>query len=94
MSSAYAWLGTLVIGVAAIAGATVAVALGHIDGQSYTGLVSGVVGVGLGVGAHATGVSSGNPPAGGAVVKTDAPSTATVAPTAPASGGQGAVAGQ
>jgi hypothetical protein len=54
----YAWLGPLVLGLAGIAAATVAVCLAKIDAQSYTAIISGVLGIGLGAGVHAQGVSS------------------------------------
>lgn len=52
------------IALAAIASATVAVALGKIDGASYAAIVSGVTGVGLGAGVHS--LAAGTTSAGGA----------------------------
>lgn len=43
------------VALAAIASATVAVVLGHIDASTYAAIVGGVTGAGLGVGAHAAG---------------------------------------
>lgn len=58
--------GGYVVALAAIAGATVAVALGKIDGQTYSSIVAGFGGVAVGAGIHAAGVStnSQNPSTG------------------------------
>lgn len=45
--------------LAAIIGATVAVCLGQIDAQAYSGIVGVALGGGIGVGAHAAGVRQG-----------------------------------
>jgi hypothetical protein len=45
-----------VVAVVAIAGATVAVCLGHIDPQTFAAIVGVFGGAGIGVGAHAAGV--------------------------------------
>lgn len=45
------------VAIVAIIGATVAVCLGQIDGAAYASLVSAVAGVGIGAGAHASGVA-------------------------------------
>lgn len=50
------------VALAAIAGATVAVCLGHIDAGTYSGLVGVALGGAVGVGAHAAGVSQAAPP--------------------------------
>ncbi|HEY4441642.1 MAG TPA: hypothetical protein VGN14_14380 [Candidatus Elarobacter sp.] len=47
-----------VVAICAIAGSTVAVSLGKIDGQTYAGIIAGFGGFSLGVGAHAAGVSA------------------------------------
>lgn len=47
---------TAVVIVTAIAGATVAVCLGHIDSATYATIVAGGLGLGAGAGAHAAGV--------------------------------------
>lgn len=52
-------IAALVIAGLALVGATVAVCLGHIDQQSYVGLVGLALGGGIGVGAHAAGTSAG-----------------------------------
>lgn len=61
-------LGAFMLALAGVAGATVAVCLGHIDQPTYIGLVGPILGVGIGAGVHAQGVDSGN-------------ATATSAPT-------------
>lgn len=61
VASSYAWVGSMLLGLAGIAAATVAVCLGKIDAQSFTAIVAGVLGIGLGVGAHASGVQSATP---------------------------------
>jgi hypothetical protein len=61
---AYTWIAALALGLAGITAATVAVCLGKIDAASFTAIVSGVLGVGLGAGAHAQGVTSGSSEAG------------------------------
>lgn len=48
------------LAIVAIAGATVAVCLGHIDSSSYTGIVGVALGGGIGAGAHAAGVKQVN----------------------------------
>lgn len=50
-------LGALVA-IIAVTGATVALVLGHITAPDYLALVGPIVGVSVGVGAHAAGVSS------------------------------------
>lgn len=47
-----------VVAVCAIAGATVAVCLGHIDASTYSAIVAGFGGAGVGVGAHAAGTKA------------------------------------
>lgn len=44
-----------VVALGTIAGATVAVCLGHIDAQTFAAIVAGAGGAGIGVGAHAAG---------------------------------------
>lgn len=58
MQTFLAQLGVTLIALAGIAGATVAVSLGKIDAQSYVGIVSGVIGIGLGAGVHAAGTQA------------------------------------
>ena len=53
-------LGAFVLALAGVAGATVAVCLGHIDQPTYIGLVGPILGVGIGAGVHAQGVDSGS----------------------------------
>lgn len=60
-----AQLGAFVLALAGVTGATVAVCLGHIDQPTYIGLVGPVLGVGVGAGIHAQGVSTGSGTAGG-----------------------------
>lgn len=48
------------VAVIAIAGATVAVCLGHIDSSTYAAIVAGFGGAGVGVGAHSAGVAQSN----------------------------------
>ena len=62
MQAFLAQLGVTLIAVAGIAGATVAVSLGKIDGQTYAAIVSGVLGIGLGAGVHAAGTQAVQPP--------------------------------
>lgn len=47
------------VAVCAIIAATVAVCLGQIDGGTFAGLVGSAMGVGIGAGAHAAGVTQG-----------------------------------
>lgn len=47
-----------IVAVTAVVGATVSLALGHITAGDYLALVGPIVGVSVGVGAHAAGVSS------------------------------------
>lgn len=54
-----AQVGALVVGLAVIAAATVAVCIGKIDAPTYIGLIGPVAGLGLGVGAHASGTVAG-----------------------------------
>lgn len=51
------------VALAAIAGATVAVCLGHIDAGTYSGLVGVALGGAVGVGSHAAGVNQSKPQA-------------------------------
>lgn len=46
------------LAIVGVIGATVAVCLGHIDAETYIALVGPVVGAGVGVGAHAAGVTT------------------------------------
>lgn len=48
-----------IVAALAIVAVTVAVCLGHIDGEAYAAIVAGLAGVGAGAGAHATGVRHG-----------------------------------
>jgi hypothetical protein len=64
MQAFLAQLGVTLIALAGIAGATVAVSLGKIDGQTYAAIVSGVLGIGLGAGVHAAGTQAVKPPNG------------------------------
>lgn len=50
-----------IVSMVAIAAATVALCLGHIDGEAFVALVAGFGGVGVGAGAHAAGVRQGQP---------------------------------
>lgn len=50
---------TLVLGVAVVAGATVAICLGHIGEATYIALVGPLAGGGLVAGVHAAGVNTG-----------------------------------
>lgn len=50
------------VALAAIAGATVAVCLGQIDGATYVAIVGTFGAFGAGAGAHASGVTQGKPP--------------------------------
>ena len=52
-------VGTAVIGLAAVIGATVAVCLGHIDSATYIAIIGPIAGVGVGAGVHAQGVTTG-----------------------------------
>jgi len=47
-----------IVSLVAVVGATVALVLGHITASDYLALVGPIVGVSVGVGAHAAGVSS------------------------------------
>lgn len=47
------------VAIIAILSATVAVCTGHIDGGTFAGLVGSAMGVGIGAGAHAAGVTQG-----------------------------------
>lgn len=51
-------IGTVLIGLAAVIGATVAVCLGHISEATYIALVGPIAGVGVGAGVHAQGVTT------------------------------------
>lgn len=44
-----------VVALAVIAGATVALCLGHLDSQTFAALVGSFGGAGVGIGAHAAG---------------------------------------
>ena len=44
--------------VVVVASATVALCLGHIDGEAYLGFIGTLVGGGVGAGIHAAGVKS------------------------------------
>lgn len=55
MSAAVPLVISGVVAVVAIAAATVAVVLGHIDAQTFAALVGSFGGAGVGVGAHAAG---------------------------------------
>lgn len=54
-SAALPLVTSAVVALVAIAGATVAVCLGHIDASTYAAIVAGVTGASVGVGAHAAG---------------------------------------
>jgi hypothetical protein len=60
-------LTALVIGLAAVVGASVAVCLGHIDQSTYIAVVAAFGGVGVGAGVHAAGVNTGTASGGDAV---------------------------
>lgn len=55
MSAAVPLIVSGVVAVCAIAAATVAVVLGHIDPQTFAAIVGAFGGAGIGVGAHAAG---------------------------------------
>lgn len=58
MSAYITQLGAVLLGLAGVAAATTAVCLGKIDAQSFTAIISGVLGIGLGAGVHAAGTSA------------------------------------
>lgn len=55
--SAYTQIGALLLGLAAVIGATVAVCLGKIDAPTYIAVVTTFGGVGVGAGVHAAGTA-------------------------------------
>lgn len=55
----YTSLAGAAVAIFAVAGATVAVCLGHIDSSTYSTIVGGALVGGIGVGAHAAGVQQG-----------------------------------
>lgn len=66
MTSFTPQLTALVIGLAAVVGASVAVSLGHIDSSTYIAVVAAFGGVGVGAGVHAAGTTTGVAAANGA----------------------------
>jgi hypothetical protein len=51
-------LGTLILAVVVVVSTTVALCLGHIDSQTFLGIIGAITGLGMGAGIHAAGVAT------------------------------------